>query len=528
MMFQSGKAYSLLDMMQKFLIFAQDYNLNTQAWELVDDRLSTFYGATLKIPMKNWKDDNDNMPYFYVSFQHINVTSSTYSYYINHLGIPQKRELLYGTGSGGWYKYNNSLNRMYDTGSYVQSSRDSEPDRSNYIYTKYGSSNIENIFKNQGEMVSISPHTLYDENLWMEEQGGSACKAEGTLNLMPGYMNVSPRSGTSYTTSWSPIEYPASRVPKLTISNENKSSYNVSTNGIDYWFLKTDYMAVITFRVSNFGANDDLYQSIAFGSLTNVHEQSYMFPLFVAGGNVGISPDLFIYRPLRARCNTYVTGNSYDLDMQNIALSNSNLLHPTMENGATVTNFMVLSPQGRWKYITAHTQAATVRTYFACSPYTCTPGWGITIESPNDDLNINGYHTMFPHMGRIARNRIDTYAVTKRFSLHEYSSPLQKIIIFLNDNLNYSENGCMGIIPNVYSGWFKSLPCGEIILSGKRYLSIPNVWESRFWFYPYHIGEIVNNEWEPSVIRNRYEDRANVLKNYQICDRLIIPLEEGA
>ena len=73
--------------------------------------------------------------------------------------------------------------------------------------------------------------------------------------------------------------------------------------------------------------------------------------------------------------------------MQNLALSNSNLLHPTSEYGATVTNFMILSPQGRWKYITAHKQAATVRAYYACN-YTCIPGWGLTLEQPNDDLSL--------------------------------------------------------------------------------------------------------------------------------------------
>lgn len=527
MMFQSGKAYSLLDLAQKFITFAQLYNENTQAWILEDNRLQTFYGATFKIPMKKWKDENDNMPYFYISMQHTNVTSSTYSTYINNLGTPQKRVLLYGTG-GSWEKYNNSLNRMYSTGSYIDSSRDSEPTFSHAIYTKYGSSNAENVFKNQGEFISICPHTLYDENLWIDEQGGSAGKAEGTLNLMNGYKNVYPRSGSSYTTSWVTREYPTSRVPWLTISNANKSTYEVSTYGLDYWFLKTDYMAIITFRITNFGANEDLYQSIAFGMLENMKETSYMFPLFVAGGNVGISPDFFVYHPINATCNTCITGNSYDLDMQNIALSNSNLLHSTQEHGSTVTNFMLLSPQGRWKYITSHTQSATVRAYFACPGYTCVPGYGLTLESPNDDLSLTGYHVMFPHMGRNARYTIDTYSVNRRFNPHEYSSPLQKVIVFINDNLNYKENGCMGIIPNVYSSWFKSLPCGEITLSGKRYLSIPNAWEGRLWQYPYHIGEIVNYEWEQGTIRTRYDYRNEVLRNYQISDRLIIPLEEGA
>lgn len=522
MMFQSGKAYSLLDLAQQFLVFAQDSNENTQAWELVDNRLQTFYGATFKIPMKKWKDENDNMPYFYISLQHTNVTSSTYSNYFNHKGTPLNRSLVYGTSS--WDSRNDILNRRYTGGA---SARYSMPSVSYSVYTKYGSLNSENPFRNSGEFISISPHTLYDENLWIEEQGGSACKADGTLNLMNGYMNVYPRGSSSYTTSWSPIEYPTSRVPWLTISDDNKTTYKVSDYGIKYWFLKTDYMAIITFMIGNKGLDHDLYQSIAFGMMENVSETSYMFPLFVAGGNVGISPDFFVYHPINARCNTYTTGNSYDLDMRNLALSNSNMLHPTSEYGATVTNFMVLSPQGKWKYITAHTQSATVRSYFACD-YECIPGWGITLENPNDDLGLTSYNVMFPNMGVNSRYIIDTYTAREELNIHKNSSPLQKVLVFLNDNLNYKENGCMGLIPNVYSGWFRTLPCGEVTLSGRRYLSIPNGWENRLWYYPYHVGEIINNEWEQGVIREKFDNPNNLLKNYQIYGRLIIPLEEGA
>lgn len=527
MMFESGKAYSLLDLSRKFITFAQNYNASTQAWQLVDDRLQTFYGATFKIPMKNWKDENDNMPYFYVSMQHTEVTSDTYSNYVNNVGRFEKHSLLYGTGEYNEFSaYNNTLNRAYDTGGYNYSSRDVSPEKNTYVYTKYGTVNHENLFKNTGEFVAISPHTLFDGNLWMEEQGGSACMAEGTLNLMGSHLVTTPRLSSSYSTDISSPEYPSSRVPWLTISNGNKQTYSVNEFGLDYWFLKTDYMAIITFRVSNHGADPDLYQSIAFGMLENVRESSYMFPLFVAGGTVGISQDIYIYRHINAVCDTYSAGNSYDLDMRNIALSNSNLLHPTQLNGSTITNFMVLSPQGRWKYITSHVQSATVRAYYACH-YACVPGYGITLESPNDDLSLTDYNVLFPNLGRNARHKVDTYTVNRDFSLYENSSPLQRVMLFLNSGTKYGENGCMGVVPNVYSSWFKSLPCGEITLGGKKYLSVPNGWSSRLWYYPYHIGEIVNNEWEQNTIRPRYEERFNPLRNYQITDRLIIPLEEG-
>ena len=55
MMYSTGIVYSLKEVGEKFIDFAQQSNSNTQAWELLDDRLSSFYGATLKIPMKDWE-----------------------------------------------------------------------------------------------------------------------------------------------------------------------------------------------------------------------------------------------------------------------------------------------------------------------------------------------------------------------------------------------------------------------------------------------------------------------------------------
>ena len=51
MMMEKGTATSLRDMGEKFLKFAQKSNATTQAWNLVDDRLHSFYGATLQVPI---------------------------------------------------------------------------------------------------------------------------------------------------------------------------------------------------------------------------------------------------------------------------------------------------------------------------------------------------------------------------------------------------------------------------------------------------------------------------------------------
>lgn len=534
MMVQSGTVYSLQELGTEFLAFAQLSNATTQAWELVDNRLSTFYGATLKIPMKKWEDENHNCPYFYISLQHINVTANTYSTYF-YAGITPTDELICGDGT-----YTYSAQNLSPRGYFNQISWEewhNNPNYSTTILYKYGSTNYPNVFRNSGEFLAISPHTLYDENLWMCEQGGNSCEdvtvvnngSQTVLNLMPYIANYYNRHDGGYNSQLpSPILFPGSGTPWLTMSNQNKTDFEVSIYGIKYWFVKTDYVGIITYQVFG-GDKIPHYQSIAFGMMDGVSEESYMFPLFVAGGNVGISNDIMIFHYINARCPSYVAGNVYDLDLENIALSNSNLLHPTLFNDATVTNFKVLSPQGVWEYITAHKQSVRIVPYYFCncgSPCSVYE-WGSAIEPPtSEDTNLE-WNTIFPNMGHESRYKIDTYTVNERLVPYKYSSPLQKVLVCLNDKLNYGENGIIGIIPNVYSSWYKELPDGEIIISGHRYLSVPNGWNDRLYHYPYHVGEIVNNEWQQNVIRPRYDDRNNVLMNYQFTDKLLIPLEEG-
>ena len=81
MLVERGTALTLEELGEKFLTFAQKSNDNTQAWELVDNRLDSFFGATLKVKIPNMTVNNKD-PYFYVSFQHTTVTPTTYSEWI--------------------------------------------------------------------------------------------------------------------------------------------------------------------------------------------------------------------------------------------------------------------------------------------------------------------------------------------------------------------------------------------------------------------------------------------------------------
>ena len=81
----------------------------------------------------------------------------------------------------------------------------------------------------------------------------------------------------------------------------------------------------------------------------------------------------------------------------------------------------------------------------------------------------------------------------------------------------------VGTIPNLYRCWDDDLPCGEVVIEGVRYLSIPNRWEHRMWHYPWHYG-IYNDEWQIDTVRDLFEDIC-LPKRYKIFnDRLLIKL----
>ena len=44
MMYETGEAISLKEMLDKFLVFAQKYNESTVSWQLIDDRSDSFFG----------------------------------------------------------------------------------------------------------------------------------------------------------------------------------------------------------------------------------------------------------------------------------------------------------------------------------------------------------------------------------------------------------------------------------------------------------------------------------------------------
>ena len=151
MMMEKGSAQTLKEVAEKFIEFAQKHNAKTQAWEKLDDRLSSFYGATLKVNV-NKHEVNGKKPCFYISLQHSDINNRSY------------HDFVYNTPEN--YQSELYLRPVSETFAHVAG--------------KYGGNNP---FKNEGEFIAFGLHTVYDKNLWMCEQGQVTCEEEATAQI---------------------------------------------------------------------------------------------------------------------------------------------------------------------------------------------------------------------------------------------------------------------------------------------------------------------------------------------------------
>lgn len=489
----------------------------------IDYITNYIYGNELLVP--------SNRAYFYVALEHMNVTSQTYSKWLRTgqntmlLDIFEEYSAHDKTRDDEYSDFNTKI--YYQSEKYDHSV--DRPSTIRHVFGKYGGTDSENAFKNTGEFLAIGLHRTFDSGLWMCEQGGITCTKEAMtqindLNLVPWRSSITPRVGgiTSEGPHVRLPVFPGTGCPWLTVSDQNKSEFSVATRGIDYWFTKSDCDATITIRFNKGGSDSDVYQSISLGMLSNVPRESYPFPLYVAGGNQALSQDLYKYVPIYGSVPTYVVGNIYDLDVRNICLSNSNLLHPTKFNGANMSNFRILSPEGEWKDIYGHFQGITVQGYHDCSGRV--ENWGAILQPVT--FNASGYHSS-PQFSTDTRYRVDTYTVNRRLNQYEHSSSLDKIVVFIDNSLAHQETGVEGIIPNCFQSWYRTLPVGEIDIDGKKYLSVPNGWDGRLWNYPWFLG-VYNDPtyWSNESIRYRWDMLHKVTVQNMMVDRLMIPLEE--
>ena len=417
-------------------------------------------------------------PFYYASFQYRRITGSSYEEFFN-----TKHNVM-----------SEEINKVQGVGE----------------RTFRGKDGIQ-AFNDTGEMIATGLHMSYDPDLWLCEQGNVTCEAEADDGT--NHMNLLPfwdfRSGSPYKRMDIP-EYPATGCPWLTIADRNKSEYSVGKdNKIKYYFSKSNKSATIVFRVMDMGRiYKDCWQTLVFGCF-KYDTYSTIPPLYVAGGNQALVPDVWVYYPSSSRVN----GLRYLLDMKNPCLSNSNLAYPTDFGGSHMSNFRVLCYDGKWRDVFSMQQTYTEYQYYGVcrSP----EQWGVPINYPTSLENHQSHlHKPKQHLDEVYRTNKPKYNLKDRHLLKN------NLEVSIKPQEGKDEHNIHGVIENCYIVPDFDKESGELETKYNKYVLAPNGWDERLWHYPWYLGRIYwggeNQYGVEGDVYNTQVSNERAYKNYHV------------
>ena len=501
-----------------------------------NEDFSNFITSEVTNLIRDYQNNSyDKCQYFYMSFQHTVVDNSTYSNWLRT--DVSDTNILEGRFTANHSSYFDTVDVGYFRGSNTYDH--TENNGKNYQYqnsTKYGNgANKENLFKNTGEFVAVGLHTHFDYDLWLCEQGGITCDAEmstvdynisktNMLGLIPiSRYRVYRLGGKGNINANAPL-FPGTGCPWFCVSTQDMEDYDVELRGIDYWFTKEDYNATITIRLRNPNYLPDVYQTMSFGLLDGITAYNHKFPMYVCGGSQGISHDIWIHTLPGQKKPSYVVGNIYDLSICNPTGGGNNALYPTKFNGSSVSNFKVMTPEGMWEDLFGSQQVATVVTYGSCSP-SSVHMWGYPLQTATALSGVQ-HSSAIPFSNYPYDSVVDTYAVNQFVKDLKFSGVYNNFIISLSSSSGTHDNGCQGFISNMGYSFSRNLSSGEVTIDNKRFLCIPNGWDSKLKFYRWHLGKIYNDEWDIYQLKDEFNSLINPLRNNMYNGKILIPLED--
>lgn len=406
-----------------------------------------------------FKDYNLKRNGFYISLSHKDVTENTYGY------------------------YHGDKAKVFQADHYPEQMITDIPifGHSKYVFrSKYFTRNNPwNLFSNTGEYIAIALHTEYNHKCWIGEQKGSTCEDEeskkrqdtrGVVNELANLMYVLREREGAETRLRPPIMQ-GTGTSWLTISDNNKERYKNQLGyqcPIEVYISRDDYNFTITTRIHSEEGYQDIYQSVAAGKMTQSLDP---LPLYVVGGTTGLKNDVYSYIPV-AGVRTEIHGCVYDLDMDNVALSNTTANHPTKFYNCIFSNFKVYNSNAgeKWRSVFLHSQSATVQQNYNCAP---PDDHAIWLLEPTYYLGRQDANAFPPSSDN--RNRIGNKWLTKHgFEYCKgqepmniepwwYDSPLQSFRAFTKTSW-YDDKAlyCSGNITSIFSSWDYRTPCGEI------------------------------------------------------------------
>lgn len=388
-----------------------------------------------------------------------------------------------------------------------------------------------NLFKNSGEFITVSVSLGFSEHLFSCEYYGATAYEEW-LKMNDG---VSPFCNLLKIRQWCPpgghevsiIPPPifhGTGCPWFVISEQNKEQYKNRQDikcPIEFIIRRDGTSASIVMHLNKTDTGEkEIFSAISFGRFETSHREiNTTYSLYVAGGTTGLVNDIYVYQPAGGGCLVYEEGNVYDLNVQNIAMSNSDIINPTQFYNAKWSNFKVLCEDSKWRNIYTLMQGAEVIAFPVCGG--CPPTYATRLTKPTNytpDCMI----TKNP-MSQKKRWFINTkkkYNDIKK-EIRKYNIQMDDVSVIVKgfDKTNYF----LGSVPNVYIHYDHIMPLGLIELDDGMYLNLPCVWDERLYHYKIHL-EVVNDEWEHLLTVEEYEKYKMDEKRNKILYRTLIRL----
>lgn len=322
-----------------------------------------------------------------------------------------------------------------------------------------------NVFANPFKAIVLGVFKQYAQDLdWDEQPGG--------IDIDP--MDMGLKQGVLYKNG-----QPLRRIPLPLYPGTGYPGFGMNTGEpadgiIDFWLIKeSSRITVVTKNKCNFPIADTEYWDMAqAGMLIPYHaKMQYPFPAVIAGSSSGAISVGRMDSALDPYTPVPLVDIQIDYGRRNWLMTRGMPTFPTMaaDLGNSLSQILLCLPDGTWQYF-----ANQVHQIVPFTPRGQTTPVFI-IDQPHKGLQIHHYVT-------------PTYT-DLRGTAHVFQSPdepdktiyqLETLKLVQDDVVR---KNMLGYLSRIY---WPSTPVeqhGEVTISEKKYLMLPNCWEDRRWHY---------------------------------------------
>lgn len=325
------------------------------------------------------------------------------------------------------------------------------------------------IFSDSAKALYFGVFKQYSDGLdWHEQPGGMDFS---NLPLMTVSYNNGSYLDPNTAIEWVPPIFPGAGYPAIGMDPEGPM-----TGKLDFYLIKNKCgMTLVTNNIGTDKTNN--WETVYAGLFEPYADYEYAFPAAVIGGTSGLTMKGEVRHKRRA-----VTGLKFDYRPKNWSLIHGAAAFSCagLDSQYCPTQTMLMVPDGTWRSFANYVQGVDT-IYPAKSEDIYFP-----IAQPKRPQNISGFI-------RPAERELNEY--WNLYNGIEDESQIKtgykfEPIEFVEKKSN-SDHAILGRLPNFYHCTRPIYRHGEVMISGKRYLILPSVWENRKFHLPYRGSDLL-------------------------------------